>query len=368
MRAAVLNGVGEPLAIEDIPKPEPKTGEVLVKVVACGVCHSDLHVVKGHTPFPIPAVPGHEISGIIEKLGPGVQGLKVGDKISCTFIMPCGYCYFCIRGRWDLCESFYKMNRLKGVLYDGTTRLFRKNGDPIWMFSMGGMSEFAVVPQSAVFKISPNLPLAETCLLGCAYFTAHGAVKNQASINPGESVAVIGTGGVGLSIIQLAKAFGATRIIAVDVTDEKLELAKRIGATDVVNASRSDSISRIVDLTDGRGVDASFEAVGRPETLANAQGCVRPGGRVVAVGLGGNGEKFTVEINRFVRNGIRLFGSYGAKPSQDMPELLALVACGLVPMGMTVTRRYKLEQVNDALTALEKGETIGRSILEISPD
>jgi S-(hydroxymethyl)glutathione dehydrogenase/alcohol dehydrogenase len=362
MNAAVLRKVGGPLLIEDLRKPEPKENEVLVKVAACGVCHSDLHLVKGHTSFPLPAVLGHEVSGVVEKtIAKG--GLKVGDRVVCTVIMPCGFCYYCINGHEDLCETFYLLNRLKGVLYDGTTRIYDHKGQPIWMFSMGGMAEHAVVPANAVFKLPDGIPTEDSCVLGCAGMTAYGAVKNQAQLRPSQSVAVIGVGGVGSSIIQVARAFGAAQIIAVDVKEDKLEAARRSGATDAVDASKEETARKILELTGGRGVDVAFESTGRPETYAAALGSVKSGGSVVAVGLASASSTISVEQNKFIRKGIRLLGSYGSKPRQDMPELLDLVNRGIIKTEGSVTDRRRLEQVNDALGALERGEILGRSIL-----
>jgi len=364
MNAAVLRRIGGPLAIEDVAKPEPKENEVLVKVAACGVCHSDLHLVKGHTAFPLPVVLGHEVSGVVEKVVGNDNGLKGGDRVVCTVIMPCGSCHYCINGHEDLCETFYLLNRLKGVLYDGTTRIYDHNGQPIWMFSMGGMAEYAVVPSNAVFPLPDGISIADSCVLGCAGLTAYGAVKNQAHLRASQSVAVIGVGGVGSSIIQVAKVFGAAQIIAVDVKKEKLEAAKLSGATDVVNAAQEETARRILELTDDKGVDVAFEATGRPETYVTALNSVKSGGSVVAVGLSSASTTIPIEINRFVRKGIRLLGSYGARPRQDMPELLDLVQRRILDTTRSVTGRYGLRQVNEALGALERGEVIGRSILE----
>jgi S-(hydroxymethyl)glutathione dehydrogenase/alcohol dehydrogenase len=362
MNAAILRQIGGPLAIEEIAKPEPKENEILLKVAACGVCHSDLHLVKGHTAFPLPAVLGHEVSGLIEK-GDG-RGLKEGDRVVCTVIMPCGFCYYCLNGHEDLCETFYLLNRLKGVLYDGTTRLRDRDGHPLWMFSMGGMAEHAVVPSNAVFHLPDWVSTEDSCILGCAGMTAYGAVKNQARLTASQTVAVIGVGGVGSSIIQLAKVFGAGQIIAVDVKAEKLEAAKLSGATDAINADNEQPASRILELTDGRGVDAAFESTGRPETYAVALNCVKSGGSVVAVGLGSASTTIPVELNKFVRKGVRLLGSYGSRPRQDMPELLNLVGRGILDTKRSVSVRYSLREVNKALETLERGEIIGRSILE----
>jgi S-(hydroxymethyl)glutathione dehydrogenase/alcohol dehydrogenase len=233
------------------------------------------------------------------------------------------------------------------------------------MFSMGGMAEYAVVPINAVFPLPDGVPLKEACVLGCAGLTAYGAVKNQANLRAAESVAVIGVGGVGQSIVQVAKVFGAAQIIAVDVKEDKLQAAKALGATDAVNAMEEETSSRILELSGGRGVDVAFEATGRPETYSSAMNSVKSGGRVVGVGLSSSTTVIPVEINKFVRKGIKLLGSYGARPRQDMPELLRLAERGLLDTKSSVTAKHKLDAVNDALGLLERGETLGRSILEL---
>src|SRR6187200_1901096 len=285
MRAAILESAPGGVHIEEIPMPEPGAGEILVKVSACGVCHTDLHVMKAEVAFPTPAVMGHEISGVVAALGPGVKGPAVGTRVASAFIMPCGFCVACGAGRDDLCDSFFAMNRLKGTLYDGTTRLSRKDGSPIAMYSMAGLAEYSVVPATDVFPLPDNLPLEESAVLGCAVFTAFGAVKHGGDLRGGESIAVVAVGGVGINIIQIAKAFGASQIIAVDVKDDKLEAARRLGATDVVNSSKMDAVKTIREMTGGVGVDVAFEVLGRPETFVQAFESIRDGGRMVGVGI-----------------------------------------------------------------------------------
>ncbi len=365
MRAVVLPHVNAPLVVEDIPTPRPKAGEVLIRVAACGVCHTDLHVIKGEVTFPTPAVLGHEISGTVAALGPGVTGFVEGARVVCSFIMPCGRCAHCAQGRDDLCSTFFEMNRLKGHLYDGTSRLARADGTPLAMYSMGGLAEYAVVPATDVFVLPDSLPLPEACILGCAIFTAFGAVRHQADLRPGETVVVVATGGVGSNIIQLARVFGASQIIAVDVRDDKLEAARALGATDGINASRENVIPAIMRLTEGRGVDAAFEALGRPETVLHAFGAVRDGGRVVIVGIAPGNTTVPIEITRLVRRSVRVIGSYGARVRSDMPLVLGLARTGALAPERTVTRRYRLAEAPAAYEALNRGEIIGRAIVVI---
>jgi succinate semialdehyde reductase (NADPH) len=363
MRAAVLRTLGGPLQIEEIPRPEPRAGEVLIKVRACGVCHTDLHVMKGEVAFPLPCVLGHEISGTVAALGRGVTGLPIDQRVVCSFIMPCGQCASCAQGRDDLCETFFAYNRLRGTLYDGDTRLRDGAGTPLWMYSMGGLAEYAVVPATDVFPLPEGVPLEEAAILGCAVFTAFGALRHGAELRGGESMAVIATGGVGSNLIQLGRAFGAAPLIAVDVREDKLTAAKQLGATHTVNAAREDPVQRIRALTDGRGVDVAFEALGRPETFRQAVSSVRDGGRAVMVGIAAQGVTASIEITHLVRRGIRIAGSYGARTRTDMPALLRLVQHHVVDPTAVVTRRFGLDEATAAYQALDRGEIVGRAIL-----
>lgn len=363
MRAVVLPHINAPLTIEEIPTPRPKAGEVLIRVAACGVCHTDLHVIKGEVKFPTPAVLGHEISGTVADVGPGVTALAQGARVVSSFIMPCGRCAHCAQGRDDLCSTFFELNRLRGQLYDGTTRLARADGTPLAMYSMGGLAEYAVVPATDVFPLPHSLALQEACILGCAIFTAFGAVRHQADLRPGETVAVVAAGGVGSNIIQLARVFGASQIIAVDVRDDKLDAARSLGATHGVNASREEVGPAIMRLTDGRGVDAAFEALGRPETVLHAFHAVRDGGRVVIVGIAPGSATVPIEITRLVRRSVRIIGSYGGRVRTDMPLLLSLAHNGAIAPERTITRRYPLAEASAAYAALDRGEIIGRAIV-----
>jgi S-(hydroxymethyl)glutathione dehydrogenase/alcohol dehydrogenase len=367
MRAAVLESPKTDLKIEEIAVPEPRAGEVLVKLTACGVCHTDLHVIKDETPFPTPAVLGHEITGTVEALGPGLEDraedLQVGTRVAASFIMPCGTCQYCVRGRDDLCERFFALNRLKGVLYDGETRLFRKDGSPLAMYSMGGHAEYAVVPATDIFPLPESLPAEESAILGCAVFTAYGAVRHTADLRAGERVAVVAVGGVGSNVVQIAKAFGASQIIVVDIVQEKLDVARQLGATDVVNGAEENAAERVKELTDGEGVDVAFEVLGRPETFTQAAGMMRDGGRMVAVGTAPGKTTAPIEITQLVRRSQRIIGSYGARTRTDMPEILSLVARGFLNPKETVAQKFSLEEADAAYKTLDRGEIPGRAVL-----
>jgi S-(hydroxymethyl)glutathione dehydrogenase/alcohol dehydrogenase len=365
MQAVIFERVGGPLVVEDIPEPRPRQGEVLVRVAACGVCHTDLHVVKGEVKFPLPCVLGHEISGVVEEAASDVTNVRKGDRVVGSFIMACGRCVHCVRGRDDLCETFFAMNRLKGTLYDGQTRLARKDGTPLAMYSMAGLAEYAVTPATGVFRLPDTLDLHDACILGCAIPTAYGAVRHQAELEPGQTVAVVGAGGVGSNIIQLARAFGAVEVIAVDIRDEKLEAARRLGATQAVNASAGDPTAQVRALTGGAGVDVAFEALGRPETVLSAFNMARDGGRVVVVGIAPGTAAVPIEITRLVRRSIRLIGSYGARMRADVPDLIRLVAAGRIKLDQPITRRYRLDEADAAYSALSRGEITGRAIVVV---
>jgi S-(hydroxymethyl)glutathione dehydrogenase/alcohol dehydrogenase len=276
--------------------------------------------------------------------------------------MPCGICSACARARDDLCERFFAMNRLRGTLYDGETRLFRPDGTPLAMYSMGGLAEYAVVPVTALFPLPESAALEESAVLGCAAMTAYGAVRHSAELRVGERAAIVATGGVGSLIVQFARALGALQVVAVDLGEAKLAAARSLGATDTVDASTEDPVARVLELTGG-GVDVAFEALGRPETFLQAVGMLRDGGRMVAVGIAPVGERAPVEITRLVRRGLRIVGSYGARPRGDMPTLLGLVDAGVVSPRESISRRYSLEEANDAYSALAAGDIVGRAIV-----
>jgi succinate semialdehyde reductase (NADPH) len=362
MLAAVLPEPGASLQLEELPVPRPRRGEALVQVAACGVCHTDLHVMKGEVAFPTPAVLGHEISGTVVELGDGTGGPAIGTRVIGTFIMPCGECDACLRARDDLCERFFSMNRLRGTLYDGETRLYRQTGTPLAMYSMAGLAEYAVVPTTSVYPIPDTADLEESAVLGCAAMTAYGAIRHGGELRGGERVAVVGVGGVGSMVVQFARATGALQVVAVDISEEKLEAARRLGATETVDASSGDPVAAVVEATQG-GADVAFEVLGREETFVQAVGMLRDGGRMVAVGIAPVGTAAPVEITRLVRRGLQIVGSFGARPRSDTPRLLALIERDVFQPATTITRRYRLEQAAEAYAALDRHEIVGRAIV-----
>ena len=351
------------MSLEDLDLEPPGTGEVRLEVVGCGVCHTDLHVIKGEVDFPTPCVLGHEVSGRVVETGAGVSRTSVGDAVVCSFVMPCQTCARCVAGHDDLCETFFSQNRLLGRLYDGRTRLGRADGAPVAMYSMAGFAEQVVVPASAVFRAPEGTDLAHAAILGCSLLTAYGAVRNVADLHPGQDVAVVASGGVGLAIVMLAKAFGADRIIAIDLDDEKLELAAQLGATHTVNAAAAPPVDAVRELTAGRGVDVAFEALGSAGTFATAVESVADGGRAVLVGIAPKGVTGSVEITRLVRRKLQVFGSYGGRPGTDMPELVRLVERGVLAPGALISREYALDDVPQAFSDLAAGQIRGRAIV-----
>ncbi|WP_255315583.1 zinc-binding dehydrogenase [Trueperella pecoris] len=368
MRAAVLRDPKIGPQTETIKTPRPRDGEVLIKVAACGMCHSDLHVIGGKIAFPVPCVLGHEVTGEIVQVGPGNQhtGLEVGQHVAGAFLMPCGQCEFCAEGRDDLCAPFFDMNRLKGQLYDGETRLFGIDGETIAMYSMGGLAEYCVIPSTSVAVLDDSMDMVAGSILGCAALTGYGAVRRGANLQYGETVAVVATGGIGSNIIQVAKSFGAAKIIAVDVADDKLEAARALGATHTVNSTTENVRAAVFAITDGRGVDVAFEALGRPETWASALDCLRDGGRMVPIGLGAGTQSAAVEINRTVRRSQSILGSYGARTRQDLPTVIKMAAEGNIDYRSIVTRKFPLDAAGKGYTLLAAGKIQGRAVVDMS--
>lgn len=368
MRAAVLVAPGEPLEVRTIRTPHPRSGEVLLKVTACGLCHSDLHVMAGKIPFPTPAVLGHEVSGVVVEVGPNTQhsSVAVGDQVCGAFLMPCGQCAECARGRDDLCPPFFEFNRLKGQLFDGASRLADLDGNVIAQYSMGGLAEYCVVPVTAVTPMVGGMDPVSAAILGCAAMTAYGAVRRGADLRYGETVAVIGIGGVGSSIVQVAHELGARKIIAIDVDDEKLEAAIRYGASDVINSRTLDARERVLDITGGRGVDVAIEALGFPATFEQALSLLADGGRMVPVGLAAGSATAAVQINRLVRRGQQICGSYGARTRTDLPIVVDLAARGVLDYRSVVSKRVPLTEAEATYRLLEHGGVSGRAVVEMA--
>ncbi|MBX5465341.1 MAG: Zn-dependent alcohol dehydrogenase [Clostridia bacterium] len=365
VRAAVLEEAGRRLQVEELELEPPGPGEVMVRLAAAGVCHSDLHVIEGDLPVPLPAVLGHEGAGVVEAVGEGVTRVRPGDHVVLSWIPGCGRCYYCRIGRPELCDEAARL-QVAGTLPGGALRLRRPGGAPVHHFlEVSCFAEATVVPERGVIPVRPDVPLDRAALVGCAVTTGWGAVVHTAGVRPGSSVAVVGTGGVGLNVVQAAALSGAWPVIAVDRVPAKLELARQFGATHTVDASRtSDVIGAVVDLTEGRGADYAFEVVGRPETIASAYGMARKGGTVVVVGVAA--PHLEVGINAFSlpSQSKVLTGSwYGRSvPEVDIPHILDLYMAGRLKLDELISRRYRLEEANEAFDALRAGE-VARGVL-----
>jgi S-(hydroxymethyl)glutathione dehydrogenase/alcohol dehydrogenase len=358
MKAAVLRAIGAPLRIEELQIDTPAPREVVVRIVATGVCHSDLHVLEGSLPNPLPMVLGHEPAGIVESVGSAVRHVAPGDHVIGCLSMFCGTCEYCMAGRPYLCEDEATRRRA-----DEPPRL-ANGGEPIAQFAhLGAFAERMLVHENALVRIRPDVPLDRAALIGCGVTTGLGAVFNRARVRAGQSAAVIGCGGIGLSVIQGCRIAGAARIIAVDTMPWKLELATRLGATDVVNAAEGNPVPPIVAMTSG-GVDYAFEAIGTPATVRQAVRMTRKGGTTVMVGVvpvGTNVELPGADI--VLREKTILGCMMGSNRFRiDMPRYVELYRSGQLHLDEMISARVPLDAVNDAFEALRRG-TVARSVV-----
>jgi NDMA-dependent alcohol dehydrogenase len=364
MKAAVLPAAGMDLQVEDLEVVAPRQGEVLVRLVAAGVCGTDLHAMDGDLALPLPCVLGHEGAGVVEEVGPGVTELVPGDHVVLLWRASCGRCFYCSIGRPALCDLGLRI-RQTGAMPDGETRFRRPGGEQVRHFlGASTFAQYTVLPEVATVKIRADVPLDRAALIGCGVITGVGAVLNAAHVEAGSAVAVFGAGGIGLNMIQGAALVGAERIIAVDTRPAKLELARQFGATHAVDASRDDPVAAIAALTGGRGADYAFEAIGLPATVEQALACVRKAGTAVVVGLTSATATVSISPLTLVQQEKTLRGSlYGsARPRVDMPRLLDLYVAGKLKLDELITRRYPLDAVNDAVAALRRGE-VARAVL-----
>ena len=341
--------------IAEVEIDPPATAEVKVKMVACGVCHSDLSLINGHMPAPFPLIVGHEGAGVVEEVGEGVDNVKPGDHVVLAFVPFCEDCFYCNRGQPYLCEKSRALNG--GRQLDGTTRVRLDGSDIGVMTGLGCMAEYAVVPSISVVRIDTSIPFPVAALVGCGVTTGVGAVINTADVEKGSSVAVFGCGGVGLSVIQGARVAGAKTIIAVDLSPEKLELAKSFGATDGLVAD-DEVVPAIKALTEGRGVDYAFEVIGIAKVMELAYTVTRNGGTTVLVGIGSAKERVTFNSLAFPLKAKTLRGCmYGScNPPVDFPKMLDLYQSGALDLDAMVTKTYTIDQAAEAFKAMENGD------------
>jgi NDMA-dependent alcohol dehydrogenase len=363
VKAAVLYAVKQPLRVEEVDLAPPQDGEVLVRIGAAGVCHSDYHFMNGDLPVGLPCVLGHEGAGVVEEVGAGVTTVAPGDHVVLLFRPNCGHCEFCSQGRPALCWMAGKL-RNTGRMLNGTSRLSGGGAELKHFLGVSCFAERTVVPEQGVVPIGKDVPMEVAALVGCAVMTGVGAVMNTAHVNPGAAVLIIGAGGVGLNCVMGAALVGAHPIIVADLVDSKLETAMDFGATHAVNAGTRGLVDAVRDLTNGEGVDFSFEAIGNPKTMAQAVQALRRGGTAIAVGIAPLGSEMAINAGELVYMERTVRGSYygSTRPQADMPRLLQLYKAGKLPIDRLISRRYPLDKVNEAYDALLAGE-VARSVL-----
>jgi NDMA-dependent alcohol dehydrogenase len=354
-KAVVCRNTSGSLAVERIVVEAPREREVLVKLAACGVCHSDLSVADGTIPMPRPIILGHEGAGVIIGTGTGVEGLGIGDHVVSSFVSVCGHCSYCRRGKHSLCDQ---AARAIATLPDGTVRTRDGNGDSLNVFcGCGVMSEYATLHVDSVVKIDKSVPLVRAALVGCSVVTGFGAVMNTAQVEPGSVVVVFGAGGVGLNVIQSAALAAASRIVVVDVAAEKLEFARQFGATDLVNAREQSELVKAIKRLTGGGADYSFECVGRGETISQAYGVLRKGGTAVVVGVASPKDSATIAPMSLTLEERTLTGSYfgSANPQKDFGRVLDLYKAKRLKLDELITRTYSIDGAPQAFADLAAG-------------
>lgn len=363
MKAAVLYRTKQPLQVEEVDLAPPGEGEVMVRIGAAGVCHSDYHFMNGDLPITLPAVLGHEGAGVVEEVGPGVKALQKGDHVVLLFRAACGRCEYCARARPALCALAGQL-RNTGRLLDGTSRLSRGGEEIRHFLGVSCFAERAVVPVEGAVRIPDDIPLEIAALMGCAVLTGVGAAVNTAAVEPGATVLVVGAGGIGLNCVMGAVVAGANQVITADLSDSKLELSLDFGATHTVNAGERDLVAAVRELTAGEGVDYAFEAIGNPRATRQAFESLRRGGTAVSVGIAPIGSDLSIDAGELVYQEKTLKGSYygSSRPHADITRFLNLYRSGRLPLDRLLSRRYPLERVNEAYDALLAGE-VARSVL-----
>jgi len=364
-KAAVAWGAGQPLTIEEIDVMPPQAGEVRIRILATGVCHTDAFTLSGDDPEGIfPCVLGHEGGGVVESIGEGVTSVKVGDHVIPLYTPECGECKFCLSGKTNLCQKI-RETQGQGLMPDGTTRFF-KDGQPIYHYmGCSTFSEYTVLPEISLAKVNKDAPLDEVCLLGCGVTTGMGAVMNTAKVEEGDTVAIFGIGGIGLAAIIGATMAKASRIIAIDINESKFELAKKLGATECINPKDYDKPIQevIVELTDG-GVDYSFECIGNVDVMRSALECCHKGwGESVIVGVAGAGQEISTRPFQLVTGRVwrgTAFG--GVKGRSELPEIVERYLAGEFHLNDFITHTMGLNEINDAFDLMHEGKSI-RSVV-----
>ena len=366
-KAAVAWAAGEPLKLEEVDVQLPKKGEVLVRIVATGVCHTDAFTLSGSDPEGIfPSILGHEGGGIVEMIGEGVTSVELGDHVIPLYTAECGECKFCTSGKTNLCQAV-RETQGKGLMPDGTTR-FYKDGEPIYHYmGCSTFSEYTVLPEISLAKVNKNAPLEEVCLLGCGVTTGMGAVLKTAKVKKGETVAIFGLGGIGLSAIIGARMAGASRIIGIDINESKFELASQLGATDLINPKESDKPIQelIVEMTDG-GVDFSFECIGNVDVMRQALECCHKGwGESVIIGVAGAGQEISTRPFQLVTGRVWRGSAFGGvKGRSELPDIVNQYMAGEFGLQEFITHTMGLDEVNKAFDLMHEGKSI-RSVIHM---
>lgn len=358
MKAAVCRAFGSPLVIEEIEAAPPAAGEVSVRLSAVAICHSDIHFAEGAWGGTLPAVYGHEAAGIVSAVGDGVEHVGAGDYVVVSLIRSCGVCASCAAGQPVFCQST--------VRPDPDTVLRTEDGSPIHQgLGTAAFAELVVVHASQVVAIPQGVPAESAALLGCAVLTGVGAVLSTASVEPGSSVVVIGTGGVGLNAVQGAVIAGADAVVAIDVSTGKLEAARLFGATDTIDASVQDPVEVVASLTNGRRADYVFVTVGAASAIDQALSLVRRGGTVVIVGMPASGVRTTIDPGMLAEDGVRIVGSKmgSANVAVDVPRLVELYRAGRLKLDELVSGRYVLDDINEAIASVKGGEALRNVIV-----
>ncbi len=364
-KAAVAWGAGQPLSIETVDVAPPKAGEVRVRIIATGVCHTDMFTLSGDDPEGVfPAILGHEGGGIVESVGEGVTSVQVGDHVIPLYTPECGECKFCRSGKTNLCQKI-RETQGKGLMPDGTTR-FSIDGKPIFHYmGTSTFSEYTVLPEISLAKINKDAPLEEVCLLGCGVTTGMGAVTNTANVQPGDTVAIFGLGGIGLSAIIGAAMAKAGRIIAIDINESKFDLARKLGATDCVNPKAYDKPVQevIVEMTEG-GVDFSFECIGNVHVMRSALECCHKGwGESVIIGVAGAGQEISTRPFQLVTGRVWRGSAFGGvKGRSELPEYVERYMNGEFKLDDFITHTMGLDAINDAFDLMHDGKSI-RSVI-----
>lgn len=364
-KAAIAWGPGQPLSIEEVEVMPPQAGEVRVRIVATGVCHTDAFTLSGEDPEGVfPCILGHEGGGIVESVGEGVTSVKVGDHVIPLYTPECGECKFCKSGKTNLCQKI-RATQGKGLMPDGTTR-FSKDGQPIYHYmGTSTFSEYTVLPEISIAKVDPAAPLEEVCLLGCGVTTGIGAVMNTAKVKEGESVAIFGLGGIGLSAVIGARLAKASRIIAIDINESKFPLARKLGATDCINPNDYDKPIQevIVELTDG-GVDFSFECIGNVKVMRAALECCHKGwGESVIIGVAGAGQEISTRPFQLVTGRVWRGSAFGGvRGRSELPSYVQRYMQGEFRLDDFITHTMPLEQINEAFDLMLEGKSI-RSVI-----